>query len=87
MSEEAPWRMPWPKPRSMWDSDGPKEAMVMHLPGATYHVAPSGERGCDTGRRRSSVECVTCGLVLHRSTTGPSCRIEAHQRERHGDRW
>ncbi len=43
-----------------------------------FEVTATDEVGCDTGRRRYRVECVTCKTVLHANTTGPECRIRSH---------
>jgi len=42
---------------------------------ATRHV------GCDTGRRRYRVECLTCSVVVHDATTGPEHMTRRHLRD------
>lgn len=37
--------------------------------------------GCDTGRRRYRVECVSCAVVVHEATTGPRWNVGFHVRE------
>lgn len=80
---EMEWEFPWPRPSSHFDSDGPTQTTVVHLPGADYSVEPTGDTGVDSGRDRFRVECLTCETVLHANTTGPSVRIRQHQRDRH----
>lgn len=50
-------------------------------PSCEFRVTPTLEVGFHTGRRRYKVECVTCEVMLHEATTGPSERIEQHMRE------
>ncbi len=83
------WPFPWPEPRSQYDTDGPVTMTTVILPDASgadaaiYRVIPTGDDGLHTARDRFCVECVTCGEVLHRGTTGPSHRIRDHHRHTH----
>ena len=43
-----------------------------------FDVTATRELGCDTGRRRYRVECVTCGELVHEATTGPRWNMEHH---------
>jgi ribosomal protein S27E len=44
-------------------------------------ISDTGEVGCDTGRPRYRVACLTCGIVIHEATTGPMQRLEQHLRD------
>ena len=48
--------------------------------GHVMHVTATRHDGFHTGRRRYSVECLTCKLVVHPATTGPQHRIDQHLR-------
>lgn len=88
MSDE--WIYPWPKPISMYDSDGPREKPLSYEPldfelfGAKLRITATREEGIDSGRIRYRVECLTCDKVLHENTTGPSSRFGGHLEEQHG---
>lgn len=77
------WEFPWPQPRSHYDTDGPAQTTIVHLPGADYTVEPTGDDGAHTGRGRFRVECLSCGEELHGNTTAASSRIRAHHRDHH----
>ena len=47
-----------------------------------YSLMHTGERGCDTGRRRVAVQCITCCKVLHPGTTSAQAYIVQHEAER-----
>ena len=76
--------LPWPKPISIYDDDGPREAIEFDLNGRRYAVAPTKEFGVNTMRTRFKVDCLTCGRTLHRATTGTSLYIADHERTVHG---
>jgi hypothetical protein len=44
-------------------------------------VTATNELGCDTGRRRYRVECLSCGEVVHAATTGPQWNMKHHLRD------
>lgn len=76
-------KLPWPRPLSFYDSDGPHERVEVQLEGARYEVAPTKEIGLNTGRIRYFVKCLTCDVVLHEATTGTSQRIAHHEHDAH----
>lgn len=77
-------KYPWPKPGpNMYYDNGPQAAVVFERDGVRLAVAPTGEIGCNTARRRYLVVCVSCGLVLHPATTGPAHYLDAHLDEKH----
>ena len=44
-------------------------------------VTATSKLGCDTGRRRYRVECLSCGEVVHEATTGAHWNIGFHIRD------
>lgn len=46
-----------------------------------FTVTATSELGCDTGRRRYRVECVSCQDLVHEDTTGPRWNMGFHVRE------
>lgn len=46
-----------------------------------YRIEGTPEYGIHSGRRRYLVQCLECGKVLHRATTGPECLTEGHDAE------
>lgn len=53
-----------------------------HLEAAHHlRVTATRELGCDTGRRRYRVECLTCNEVVHEATTGAHWNMGFHIRE------
>ena len=56
----------------------PGSVSLLILDRHAFEVTATNAMGCDTGRRRYRVECVTCKTVLHANTTGPECRIRSH---------
>jgi hypothetical protein len=54
--------------------------------GHTFHVTATRETGFHTGRRRYTVECVSCKVLVHPATTGPKHNIQYHLRHPE-DRW
>lgn len=88
MSDE--WIYPWPKPISVYDSDGPREKPLSYEPldfdlfGAKLRIHATRQSGIDSDRIRYQVACLTCDEVLHPATTGPSSRFDDHLQEKHG---
>lgn len=80
MTGAAPneWPFPWRKPISHYDTDGPKETTGFEYGGRRFLVTPTGGTGIHTGRDRFRVDCLSCGELLHESTTGPSARVRNH---------
>jgi hypothetical protein len=79
--------LPWPKPISTYDSDGPRHRgtpLDFDVAGVAFRVAPTAEVAITTGRTRFHVQCRTCLKTLHEATTGPSCRIRDHLKSEHG---
>jgi len=84
---DLPWKEPT-GPCSYLIDDGPAEAIEFEVLGVKFEVKPTEHRGCDTGRVRYFVKCLTCNEVLHEATTGPRPNIEGHMEEAHGwKRW
>lgn len=48
--------------------------------GHTLHVTATRHDGVHTGRRRYSVECLSCRILVHPATTGPQQNIDYHLR-------
>ena len=44
-------------------------------------VTATRELGCDTGRRRYRVECLTCDEIVHAATTGVHWNMKYHVRD------
>lgn len=88
MSDE--WIYPWPKPISVYDSDGPREKPLSYEPldfelfGAKLRIQATRQSGIDSDRIRYQVACLTCDEVLHEATTGSSSRFNGHLEEKHG---
>ena len=53
----------------------------LQLDGHTFRVVATRHVGCDTGRRRYRVECLTCAIVVHEATTGPFSMARGHLRD------
>ena len=49
--------------------------------GHVFRVTATKHLGCDSGRRRYRVECVTCNAVEHEATTGPQSMMRYHVRD------
>ena len=49
--------------------------------GHHMRVTATGKVGCDSGRRRYRVECLTCVEVVHDATTGAHWNLERHLRD------
>jgi hypothetical protein len=54
---------------------------VLTLDEHTFRVEATAHVGCDTGRRRYRLECLTCEIVVHEMTTGPLSAIQSHLRD------
>lgn len=57
------------------------DARSLTLEGHTFRVVATEHVGCDTGRRRYRVECLTCEIVVHGATTGPLYQARYHLRD------
>lgn len=69
-----------------FDDDMPElrevgESRDFMLDGHQLRVTATREVGCDSGRRRYRVECLTCNEVVHDATTGPRWNLERHLRD------
>jgi len=51
------------------------------LDGHTFRVVATEHVGCDTGRRRYRLECLTCEIIVHEMTTGPLWMARSHLRD------
>lgn len=71
-----------------WEGEDVREYILLEKvvkPDCQFSMSPSGEYGFNSGRPRYKVECRTCGVVLHESTTGPMERVNQHLKERARD--
>lgn len=59
----------------------PGEERTLTEGGHTFRITATDRLGCDTGRRRYAVVCVTCNEVVHEATTGPCQMVGRHVRE------
>jgi hypothetical protein len=77
---EIRWALPWPQPESIYDLDGPDtdKPVEFNVNGARIRVVRTGDVAVDTFRDRFKVECLTCDMVLHASTTSATIRVEDH---------
>ena len=76
--------IPWERPGSVYQSDGPAETVTFETPlGIWFRVSPTQLRGVDTGRVRFRVECLTCGEIVHEATTGSTFNVKSHLSSRH----
>jgi hypothetical protein len=78
---------PWPQPTSIYSSDGPldmEQTKPFEVGGVWLRALPSGDLGPSTGRDRYKVKCLTCGEVLHPSTTSATIRCLDHLKAVHG---
>lgn len=73
--------IPWPKPDSIYEDDGPKEEIEFNYHGHRFRVTPTSETGIHTGRTRYHVKCLTCEELIHEATTGPRPMCEQHVKE------
>lgn len=71
--------------RSVFEDDMPElregQSHDYAIDGHHLRVMTTGELGCDTGRRRYRVECLTCGEVVHEATTGAHANMKSHVRD------
>jgi hypothetical protein len=47
----------------------------------TFRIVATEHVGCDSGRRRYRVECLTCEIQVHGATTGPLQQARYHLRD------
>ena len=68
--------------KSIFEDDVPDlragESRDFAVEGHHMRVTGTSALGCDTGRRRYRVECLTCGELLHEATTGAYANMERH---------
>src|SRR5262245_46962030 len=68
--------------KSVFDDDVPDlrvgESRDYAVDGHHLRVTATGELGCDSGRRRYRVECLTCDEVVHEATTGAHWNMRHH---------
>jgi hypothetical protein len=79
-------RVPWPKPISHYDSDGPRDGKPaeFNIGGVSFLVTvATGALAPSTGRDRYKVVCRECDEILHEATTGPTNYIESHLKKVH----
>ena len=58
----------------------PGESRDYLVDGHHQRVTATDQHGCDSGRRRYRVECLTCGGVVHEATTGAHSNMRTHAR-------
>jgi hypothetical protein len=77
--------LPWPKPISHYDSDGPRDGgpIVFQIAGVEFLVDGTDVIAANTGRTRYKVVCRKCDEILHKATTGASSYIESHMKAAH----
>ncbi len=57
------------------------ESRDFALDGHHLRVTATSDLGCDTGRRRYRVECLSCREVVHPATTGAHWNMSFHVRD------
>lgn len=71
--------------RSVFEDDMPElragESRDYAIDDHHMRVTATSELGCDTGRRRYRVECLSCREVVHVATTGAHWNMEYHLRD------
>lgn len=82
------FRLPWRKPISGYDSDGPRgpecnDIAEFDLDGVQFRVSVTPVMAPTTMRTRYCVECLDCSMVLHPATTGTSWHLRYHMQLRH----
>jgi hypothetical protein len=83
--------LPWPRPISHYDSDGPRslqtgEHLDFELAGNRFRIEATNAIALNTMRTRYQVTCLECNEILHQATTGPRSYLREHLREEHGRR-
>jgi hypothetical protein len=73
--------IPWPVAKNVYGNDGPEDEVTFSLRGHALRVWPTPARGVHSGRIRYHVECITCGKVIHKATTGPRHLCWQHVKE------
>lgn len=76
--------LPWGKPDTIYQDDGPKEEIEFVYCGHAVKVTPTNKHGVHSGRTRYHVKCLTCMKLIHEATTGPRSLLEQHVRETFG---
>ena len=54
---------------------------TLTLEGHTFRIVATEHVGCDSGRHRYRVECLTCEIQVHEATTGPLQQTRHHLRD------
>ncbi len=75
------WPWPWPEPVGL-GNNGPAEPLEVRVDGCTLRISPTDQRGCDSGRIRYRVECLSCGTLVHEGSTSAPAQVNAHLRDR-----
>ena len=75
--------VPWTKPKTAYESDGPAEPCTFTEQGATFCVTPTEEIGVNTGRMCYHIECLSCGEVLRKHSTRATFHVQEHLKRRH----
>ena len=78
--------LPWPKPISHYDSDGPRDGgpVEFNIAGQSFLVVKASDAiAPSTGRDRYKVVCRECDEILHEATTGATNYIESHLKSVH----
>lgn len=57
------------------------ESRDFAIDGHHFRVTATADLGCDTGRRRYRVECLSCQEVVHEATTGAHWNMGYHVRD------
>jgi len=75
---EPTYDFPWPDVTGIYSDAGPPEMVEFLIEGHQLKVTPTSLIGCDTGRRRYKVECLSCEETIHKATTGPRSLCRYH---------
>lgn len=70
--------LPWTRPKSIYESDGPLELMNLAFGDIKIRIRPTKHFGPTTLRTRFHVMCITCDEIIHTATTGGGARIISH---------
>jgi hypothetical protein len=72
--------------RGPYDDDVPElregQSCDYAIEGHHLRVTATSALGCDSGRRRYRVECLTCDEVVHEATTGAHWNMRHHVKGR-----
>ena len=76
MNDDVP--VPWKRPKSIYGDDGAD--CDFEVQGHRFRVRDAGIRAIDTGRKRWTVSCMTCGELIHTGSTSAHAQVRSHLR-------